>query len=191
MDGHEKYVDLPDEALVARFQNGETDIMDYLLEKYKDLVLKISRKFFLIGGEPDDVLQEGMIGLYSAIGSFDTNVGSPFGAFARLCVDRMMVAVLRASSRKRRIPKSKISRLDDTLHIADGSCADPEAIVIAKEDFERFVNKAQNELSTFETDVFNAFISGCSYKSISDRLCVSVQSVDNALQRIRRKLKNR
>lgn len=183
--GHE------DEDLVLLARDGDSRAVEALLERYLPLVSSRASVFTASGFEYDDMFQEGMSGLYSAIGSFDSTVGSPFSAFARLCVDRMMVAVLRASSRKRRIPKSHISQLDDSLHLSEGRSADPESVVIAKEDFVRFVNKAKNELSAFEISVLNAFISGCSYSTISDRLGVSVQSVDNALQRIRRKLKNR
>lgn len=179
-----------DSELVVLSRDGDNLAAEELLKRYIPLVSSRASVFTASGFEYDDMFQEGMIGLYGAIGSFDETVGSPFSAFARLCVDRMMVAVLRASSRKRRIPKSQISRLDEgILNRPDGEGVDPEAVVIAKEEFDRFRRKASNELSSFEYSVLTAFISGCSYNTISDKLGVSVQSVDNALQRIRRKLK--
>ncbi len=181
-----------DNELISLSRAGAEDATAELLRRYIPLVGSRASVFTTSGFEYDDMFQEGMIGLYSAIRSFDESQGSPFSAFARLCVDRMMVAVLRASSRQRRIPGSKISNLENESDLAERKLysGDPEAALLAKEEFRRFQEKANNELSSFVYGVLTAFVSGCNYGEISQKLGVSEKSVDNALQRIRKKLKN-
>ncbi len=191
MENNGIYRGKEDCELVSLALGGDESATTELLTRYIPLVKSRASVFTSSAFEYDDMFQEGMIGLYGAIGSFNSSCGTPFSAFARLCVDRMMVAVLRASSRQRRIPAAKISNLEDAPHLAEAKlCAvDPEESLIAKEEFNRFRRKADSELSTLEIKVLNAFISGCNYGEISQMLGIPEKSVDNALQRIRRKLK--
>ena len=192
MENNGIYSKIEDSDLVIAARSGDEVATARLLERYIPLVSSRASVFNSSGFEYDDMFQEGMIGLYSAIRSFDESQGAPFSAFARLCVDRMMVAVLRASARQRRIPGNKLSNLEDSASLAERKIAsgDPEAALIAKEEFLRFQEKANNELSAFEYNVLTAFISGLNYSEISAKLGVAEKSVDNALQRIRRKLKD-
>jgi len=192
MENNGIYSNMEDNELVLLSRKDNEAAVSELLKRYVPLVGSRASVFTSSGFEYDDMFQEGMIGLYSAIRSFDDSQGAPFSAFARLCVDRMLVAVLRASSRKRRIPQNKLSNLEDGIHFTDKkfSEGDPEAELIAKEDFIRFQNKINNKLSVFEYSVLTAFISGCNYAEISSMLNVDEKSVDNALQRIRRKLRS-
>ena len=185
------YTQLEDNDLVSFARKGYEDATAELLRRYIPLVRSRASVFTSLDFEYDDMCQEGMIGLYGAIRSFDPENGAPFSAFARLCVDRMLVAVLRSSSRQRKIPRNRITDLDDASRLEEkkGLSNDPESAYIAKEEFDRFQQKANNELSSFEYQVLTAFLSGYNYTEISRQLSKSEKSVDNAMQRIRRKLK--
>ena len=192
MENNGIYTEMEDNELVILAKKDNESAISQLLKRYIPLVGSRASVFTSSGFEYDDMFQEGMIGLYGAIRSFDASQGAPFSAFARLCIDRMLVAVLRASSRKRRIPHNKLSNLEDNVEIAERKFAagDPEAELIAKEDFIRFEEKINTKLSAFEYNVLTAFISGCNYSEISKKLKVEEKAVDNALQRIRRKLRS-
>ena len=193
MENNGIFIKKEDNELVIAARGGDELATSELLRRYIPLVSSRASVFSSSAFEYDDMFQEGMIGLYGAIRSFDISQGASFSSFARLCVDRMLVAVLRASSRQRRIPGSKICNLEDGSHLVEKKliAKDPEAVLIAKEEFRRFQEKASNELSDFEYSVLTAFISGCNYSEISEKLGVPEKSVDNALQRIRRKLKDK
>ena len=177
-----------DEGLVLAAAEGKTAAVDAILKKYIPLVGSRASVFTAGGLEFDDLFQEGMIGLYSAIRSYNAELGVPFAAFARLCIDRMLVAVLRSTSIKRRIPSDRITGLDDSGSAAQYA-EDPESLVIARDDFNRFQQKVVSELSRLEYEVLTGFLSGLNYREIAARLGVTEKAVDNAMQRIRRKLK--
>ncbi len=194
MNGQEKYINEPDESLAVRFQNGETEIMDYLLEKYKDLVLKISRKFFLIGGEPDDVLQEGMIGLFKAIRDYDSSKEASFYSFAELCISRQVYTAINASNRKKHAPLRDYVSLSDNPEdfiVSNNFMGNrnPEELILDKEAQYMIQYEIERCLSTFEKQVLELYLRGYGYDRIAGEIDKPVKSVDNALSRIRTKLR--
>ncbi len=194
MNGQEKYINETDESLATRFQNGETEIMDYLLEKYKDLVLKISRKFFLIGGEPDDVLQEGMIGLFKAIRDYDSSKEASFYSFAELCISRQVYTAINASNRKKHAPLRDYVSLSDNpedLVVSNNFMRNrnPEELILDKEAQYMIQYKIERCLSAFERQVLQLYLRGYGYDRIAGEIDKPVKSVDNALSRIRAKLR--
>lgn len=196
MNGQEKYINDSDEKLAERFQKGETEIMDYLLEKYKDLVLKVSRKFFLIGGEADDVLQEGMIGLFKAIRDYNTEKETSFYHFAELCVSRQIYTAINASNRKKHAPlRDYVSLSSDnpedlpaTVNNFMGN-KNPEELILDKEAQYMIQYEIERCLSAFEKQVLKLYLRGYSYDRIAGEVGKPVKSVDNALSRIRIKLR--
>lgn len=195
MNGQEKYINEPDESLAVRFQNGETEIMDYLLEKYKDLVLKVSRKFFLIGGETDDVLQEGMIGLFKAIRDYNAEREASFYSFAELCILRQVYTAINASNRKKHSPLRDYVSLSDNpedLSVAVNNFMgnrNPEELILDKEAQDMIQYEIERCLSAFEKQVLDLYLRGYSYDKIAGEIDKPVKSVDNALSRIRAKLR--
>ena len=195
MSGQEKYINESDESLAARFQNGETEIMDYLLEKYKDLVLKVSRKFFLIGGEADDVLQEGMIGLFKAIRDYDASKEASFYSFAELCISRQVYTAINASNRKKHSPLRDYVSLSDNpedLSVVVNNFMgnkNPEELILDKEAQYMIQYEIERCLSAFEKQVLELYLRGYSYDRIAGEIDKPVKSVDNALSRIRAKLR--
>ncbi len=195
MSEQQKYINESDENLVARFHGGETEIMDYLLEKYKDLVRKVSRKLFLIGGDVDDVLQEGMIGLFKAIRDYDcSKKDASFYSFAELCISRQIYTAINASNRKKHSPLRDYVSLSDSpisLLVANdfNGNRNPEELILDKEAQHMIQYEIERCLSTFEKQVLDMYLSGCSYDKISKEVGKPVKSVDNALSRIRSKLR--
>lgn len=180
-------------ALMARA--GEDDALVQLIHMYAPLVKSRARVYAGIGMEPDDLTQEGMIGLISAIRVYDEKQSS-FSTFARLCIDRMLTSAARQAGRQKRIPKDSlvpIDRADERSSEAllqSGEESNPEAILIAREDAQRLRRRAGRMLSGFEYQVFFYYLSGESYEEIARHLKTTNKAIDNALQRIRRKLRD-
>lgn len=195
-----KYIACTDEELIVRLHSGETEIMEYMLEKYKFLVRRVSRTLFLIGGEPEDVLQEGMIGLFKAIRDFDSEKDMSFRNFAELCISRHIYSAITASNRKKHSPLkdyvslSKESNEDiwqQGFATAFGGFAgntNPEELVLDKEARHMVEYEIERCLSTFEKQVLQMYLDGMGYVEIAKRLGRTPKSVDNAIQRIRTKL---
>jgi len=190
-----KYTGETDENLAIRFQSGETEIMDYLLEKYKDLVRKVSRKLFLIGGDTDDVLQEGMIGLFKAIRDYDSSKEASFYSFAELCISRQIYSAINASNRKKHAPlRDYVSLSDNPAELVAvinnfESNRNPEELVLDKEAEYMIQYEIERCLSAFEKRVLDMYLGGYSYDRIAMETGKPVKSVDNALSRIRAKLR--
>lgn len=193
-----KYQFFSDEELILRYKKGDNDVGEYVLNKYKPLVRKHANTMYLIGGETEDLIQEGMIGLFKAMRDFDINKNRTFFSFADLCISRQMYSAVEASNRKKHIPLNNyISfsqsdddsgyRMEDVLE-SDENSVNPEKILIQKEVISDFYKELRNNLSEFENKVLELYLEGENYVSIAQVLNKSPKSIDNALQRIRQKL---
>ena len=193
-----KYANMTDEEIIEKIQLGDMSAQNYLLEKYSDLVNIKANKFFLIGAEDDDMFQEGMIGLYKAIKSFDLKKQNSFKTFANLCIERQLITAIKTSNRQKHIPLNSSFSLnlsaydenDDTsvLEILDTkTIEDPLDTITKKEYYEFIESRIDESLSPFEKQVLNRYVQGESYVDIANRLDTPVKSVDNAIQRIRKK----
>ena len=193
-----KYNDIPDEQLIKQIRMGDNNAQNYLLEKYKSLVNMKANRFFLVGAEDDDMVQEGMIGLFKAIQSFDLEKNNSFKTFANLCIERQLITAIKTSNRQKHMPLNSSFSLnlsaydenDDTtvMEILDTNTAEDPLDTITKREYIEFVeNKIDKNLSGFEKQVLSRYIQGESYVDIANRLNSPVKSIDNAIQRIRKK----
>lgn len=195
-----KYDRMTDEQLIVDLRNGDRAIMDYIMDRYKSMVRKKARAMFLLGGENDDLIQEGMIGLIKAVRDYDLSQGGSFSNFAELCVSRQMYSAIEASKRKKHLPlNSYISLYEESDTRQDGNKmqlidmiepeqeTDPEALYFSREYTEAFVEQLKDMLSPLENHVLYLHLMGTDYKKIAEILEKSPKSIDNALQRIRGK----
>lgn len=195
-----KYDRMTDEQLIQELRKGDRAIMDYIMDKYKSMVRKKARAMFLLGGENDDLIQEGMIGLIKAVRDYDLSQGNSFSSFAELCVSRQMYSAIEASKRKKHFPlNSYISLYEESDAHQDGKKmqlidmiepqqeTDPEALYFSREYTEVFVEQLKDMLSPLENHVLYLHLMGTDYKKIAEILEKSPKSIDNALQRIRGK----
>ena len=174
------------EQLVARAKSGDAQAIDELYTQYKGLVNCVAHKFFLVGGDVQDLVQEGMIGLFVAINKYDEQEG-PFPAFARLCVTRQILAAVRHSNGVRQRPLFNAVELDSLADkLADTD--DPLDILLQKEENEQFFRQAKRQFTPLENEVVSLFAEGYSYEDIGEKLHKSAKSVDGAMQRARNKL---
>ena len=192
-----KYEGVADEELIVMLRDGDETVMDYLLEKYKKLVKVKAKSMYLLGGDRDDLIQEGMIGLYKAIREYDNERDANFSTFASLVITRQLYAVIRTSTRKKHSP------LNDAISLSDGDeisadqmpislindAFNPESLYIDKENEEFIEDTIENVLSPFEREVLDLHLTGMKYTEIARVLGKDEKSTDNALQRIRNKLK--
>jgi RNA polymerase sporulation-specific sigma factor len=178
-----------DEELIKRVGQGEKKAVDILMEKYKNLVRQKARPLFLIGGDREDLIQEGMIGLYKAIRDYLPEKGASFSTFANLCIERQLYTAIKASNRQKNIPlNTYISLSEMDFDKADENKLNPEKLVIDKESISVLQYTLVRQLSPFEKKVFTLFTEGCQYTEIAKELEKSPKSIDNALQRIKNKL---
>lgn len=192
------YQELSDEQLIRKLREGDSKIMDFILDKYKPLVRKKSNAMYLIGGDTDDLIQEGMIGLFKAIRDYDESKEASFYHFAELCINRQIYSAIEASNRKKHAPlNSYISFYsesnEDGVAVEDLLGADflsnPEEVVIAQESQEILLQKLRAKLSKFEQNVLDDYLSGMNYQQIAEKMGKSPKAIDNALQRIKGKMK--
>ena len=177
-----------DEALVKRAQGGDREATEKLLRRHMNLVLARARQFFLAGGDTDDLVQEGMIGLYSAINEYDGREGKSFKNFAYLCVTRQILDAVKRSSRLKNSPlNNSVSLFDPHLEEFAGE-EDPEAFLLDDESRAEFRLKLMKVLSDFEFRVMTMYLEGMSYLDICEATGKDIKSVDNALARAKRKL---
>lgn len=192
------YNSISDEELIEKIRLGDYDAQNYLLEKYKYLVNMKANKFFLNGGDKDDLSQEGMIGLFKAIQSFDLDKNNSFKTFANLCINRQLITAIKSSNRQKHIPLNSSFSLntaafnedDDTsmMEILDTKLVEDPLDTITKREYMNFVEtNIDKNLSSFEKQVLNSYIEGESYVNIASKLNSPVKSIDNAIQRIRKK----
>ena len=189
------YDTMTDEQLIHRLRAGEKEITDYIMDKYKFLVKKKAKAMFLLGGENDDLIQEGMIWLFKAVQDYDETQGTSFYSFADLCVSRQMYTAIEASKRQKHIPLNSYISLydegeDQPLIESIQSMRDrnPEEMFLDKEYTEMIKAELEKNLSDLESRVFYLHMQGIDYHTIAKLLDKSSKSVDNALQRIKNKI---
>lgn len=191
------YVDMSDEELIRQLRTGDTDITDYIMDKYKYLVRKRANAMFLIGGENDDLIQEGMIGLFKAIRDFKEEKESSFYHFADLCISRQIINAVEASRRKKHQPLNTYVSLStenseggmiflDMLMSMDS--ANPEQLLIDRENAAAMEAKIDLCLSKMEKQVMRYYLQGMNYRQIAEIMGKQPKAIDNALQRIKGKL---
>lgn len=198
------YSQYTDEEMLSFYHQGETGAIDYLLEKYKPLVRKKARTLYLIGGDNDDLIQEGMIALYKAIRDFNPEHESSFIAFANLCIEHQLYNVIKRANRLKNTPLNTYISLYSPMNIAEDDASretladtlqpaeliNPEDILIDRENVTDIESAIESKLSNFEQSVVELYIDGCNYQQIAKQLGKSTKSIDNALQRIKKKLEN-
>lgn len=193
-----QYEKLTDEQIVSYAQAGDKKAMEYILRKYTSFVKMRSGPYFLVGADKDDLVQEGLIGLYKAVKSFDVNKRANFKTFAGVCVVRQMITAVKLSTRKKNSPLNHYvpihsseddEYLEDTKSIlVDLKNINPESIMIEKEDAEGMEFEISGLLSKFENEVLNLYLSGASYTKIAKALEKEPKAIDNALYRIKKKI---
>ena len=191
------YKNYTDEELIAMLRAGNADIADYIMEKYKPLVRKKTNAMYLIGGETEDLIQEGMIGLFKAVRDFDPAKEVAFFAFAEICISRQLYSALEASNRKKHIPLNtyiSFSNQEDQdgvnlEQIVTEQTLSPEQMMIERERKQEFFKKLDDKLSPMERKVLYLYLEGSSYIKIAEDLEKTPKSIDNTLQRIRGKIK--
>lgn len=194
-----KYEDMLDEDVVAIARNECPVALEFLITKYKNFVRAKARSYFLIGADREDIIQEGMIGLYKAIRDFRSDKLSSFRAFAELCIQRQIITAIKTATRQKHIPLNSYISLNKPIYDEDSDrtlldvisgtrITDPEELIISREEFGAIEQKMGEILSDLEWKVLMAYLDGKSYQEIADGLDRHVKSVDNALQRVKRKL---
>ncbi len=197
------YDGICDEEMIEKIRQGDSDAVDFLMEKYKNLVRRKAANLFLIGADKEDLIQEGMIGLYKAIRDYDNGQEGSFSAFADLCISRQMYSAIKASNRKKNIPLNTYislygpafgenkghEKVESYVNFVHGEKnLNPEELVIDKENISVLEYTIERRLSALEKEVVQYYMNGLSYVEIADILGRSPKSVDNALQRIKTKL---
>ena len=194
----EQYLSMTDEDVAALAQQGDGQALAYLLNKYKNFVRSKARSYFLIGADHEDIVQEGMIGLYKAIRDFQPSRLTTFRSFAELCVKRQIITAIKAATRQKHVPLNSYVSLNKPLYdeesdrtlmdVIEGRVTNPEDLYISQEDLSRIQTQISEVLSDLERRVLEAFMDGKSYQEIAELLGRHVKSIDNALQRVKRKL---
>ena len=194
----EKYENMTDEKLIEIIKTDDQSALDCLIGRYNDIVNMKANKFFMVGSEKEDMIQEGMIGLYKAVKSYDLQKQNSFKTFANLCIERQLITAVKNSNRQKHIPLNSSLSLnasvyeedDDTtvMEVLDTKVAeDPLDIITKKEYFSSIETKIEESLSKFEKEVLQHYKQGESYATIAKKLDSKVKSVDTAIQRIRKK----
>ncbi len=189
------YEHMTDEQLIDKLRNGDKTITDYLMEKYKNLVRKEANAMYLLGGENDDLIQEGMIGLFKAVQDYQSDQDASFFSFAKLCITRQMYSAIAASKRKKHSPLNSYISLyekgEDQNSLIDTMEADersnPEELMVSREYAATLESKLEESLSDLENRVLYLHLLGTDYKTIARLLDKSPKTVDNAIQRIKNK----
>ena len=196
----EGYEGISDEELILRLRDGDGRVMDFILEKYKGLVRSKAKSMYLLGADGEDLIQEGMIGLFKAVRDYDPGRDASFYTFADLCVSRQMYTAVQASSRKKHMPLNRSVSLNAEgmdkdgegeirLAVPDARERSPEDMVIDRENLEQLESVIEKELSPLEKQVLDLYLTGMGYAQIARVLGRDGKSTDNALQRIRGKLR--
>lgn len=187
-----------DEEIIQLIKQGNEEALEFIMKKYKELVnMKIS-KYFIVGAEKEDIFQEGMIGLYKAIKNFDSQKQNSFKSFANLCIERQLITAIKTSNRQKHSPLNSYVSLntsayeegDDTsiIEVLDtNTIEDPLDTIMKKEYYKTIEEKMNETLSDFEKQVLHRYAKGESYTKISEKLDAPIKSIDNAIQRIRKK----
>ena len=195
-----QFENLTDEQVILEIQKGDKQALSYLMNKYKELVnIKVS-KYFMVGAEKEDIVQEGLIGLFKAIKTYNKDKNSSFKSFANMCIERQLITAIKSSTRQKHMPLNSYLSLNASAYdneeengielintLNNKTVEDPLETVMKKEYYEQIENSMQKSLSTFEKKVLDGYVKGYSYVTIAKQLDSPVKSVDNAIQRIRKK----
>ncbi|SHK46889.1 RNA polymerase, sigma 30 subunit, SigH [Caminicella sporogenes DSM 14501] len=195
----EVYEVLVDEKVVEDAKNGDPRAQEYLIKKYKNFVRAKARSYFLIGADREDIIQEGMIGLFKAIRDYRSDKISSFRAFAELCITRQIITAIKTATRQKHIPLNSYVSLNKPIYdeesdrtlldvLSGKKISDPEELLISREEINNIESKIGEILSDLEWQVLIFYLQGKSYQEIAKDLNRHVKSIDNALQRVKRKL---
>lgn len=195
-----KYDKMEDSEIIEEIKQGDEYALTYLLKKYQELVNMKINKYFMIGAEKEDIAQEGMIGLYKAIQSYNASKQSSFKSFANICIERQLITAIKTSNRQKHLPLNSYLSLNTSAYDNNDESSvelidtfngkqseDPLEMMMEKEHFAEVENAVNKSLSQFEKQVLDKFMKGKSYVRIAEELNSPVKSVDNAIQRIRKK----
>ena len=194
-----KYNNLSDEDVIKLIKQGDNQALSYLLERYKELVNIKVGKYYIVGAEREDTVQEGMIGLFKAIKCFDAQKQNSFKTFANICIERQLITAIKTSNRQKHMPLNSYLSLNNSAYDNEDNdeelintfdsktIEDPLDTLMKKEYYEQIESTIDKTLSGFEKQVLNRYIKGESYVDIAAKLDAPVKSVDNAIQRIRKK----
>ena len=196
----DKFDEMTDEQIVLEVQKGDKQALSYLMNKYKELVnIKVS-KYFMVGAERDDIVQEGLIGLFKAIKTYKKERKNSFKSFANMCIERQLITAIKSSTRQKHMPLNSYLSLNASAYdneeeggmelintLDNKTVEDPLETVMKKEYYEQIENSIEKSLSSFEKQVLDGYVKGYSYVTIAKQLDSPVKSVDNAIQRIRKK----
>lgn len=196
---HAQYELMTDEEVVDLVRDTDAEALEYLINKYKNFVRAKARSYFLIGADREDIVQEGMIGLYKSIRDFRGDKLTSFKAFAELCITRQIITAIKTATRQKHIPLNSYVSLDKPIYDEDSDrtlldvisgtkVTDPEELFINREEFDDIEGKMSEILSDLERQVLMLYLDGRSYQQIAVELKRHVKSIDNALQRVKRKL---
>ncbi|KMY61427.1 RNA polymerase factor sigma-70 [Geobacillus stearothermophilus] len=199
VDKPKDYKHLEDEQLVTLVHEGDGEALDFLIHKYQNFVRAKARSYFLVGADREDIVQEGMIGLYKAVRDFKGDKLSSFKAFAELCITRQMITAIKTATRQKHIPLNSYVSLDKPIYddesdrtlmdvLSGTQVTDPEELIVNREEVDDIELKMAELLSDLERKVLALYLDGRSYQEISEELNRHVKSIDNALQRVKRKL---
>ncbi len=188
-----------DEQLVELVHSGNSEALDFVIQKYRNFVRAKARSYFLIGADKEDIVQEGMIGLYKAVRDYKGDKLSTFRAFAELCITRQIITAIKTATRQKHIPLNSYVSLDKPIYdeesdrtlmdvLTGTKASDPQELIINREQFSSIEGKVNELLSDLERQVLALYLDGRSYQEISEELNRHVKSIDNALQRVKRKL---
>lgn len=193
------YDDMLDEEIVLLAKDSDIKAQEYLINKYKNFVRAKARSYFLIGADREDIIQEGMIGLYKAIRDFRPDKLSSFRAFAELCITRQIITAIKTATRQKHIPLNSYISLNKPIYdeesdrtlldiLSGARVSDPEELIISREELVNIESKIGEVLSNLEWEVLRSYLDGKSYQEIACDLDRHAKSIDNALQRVKRKL---
>ena len=193
------YRSMTDEELIAISRGGDRIAEDLLYEKYKPFIRVRARSYFLVGADREDIIQEGMIGLYKAIRDYSPDKNASFRSFAELCVTRQIITAIKAATRQKHIPLNSYVSLNRPMFVEEpertlmdvlsaARVSDPEETLISRETYESMEEQLLSSLSPLERSVLTLYLEGRSYVEIAESLNRSVKAIDNALQRIKHKL---
>ncbi|MED4985493.1 RNA polymerase sporulation sigma factor SigH [Geobacillus stearothermophilus] len=199
VDKPKDYKHLEDEQLVTLVHEGDGEALDFLIHKYQNFVRAKARSYFLVGADREDIVQEGMIGLYKAVRDFKGDKLSSFKAFAELCITRQMITAIKTATRQKHIPLNSYVSLGKPIYddesdrtlmdvLSGTQVTDPEELIVNREEVDDIELKMAELLSDLERKVLALYLDGRSYQEISEELNRHVKSIDNALQRVKRKL---
>ncbi len=196
------YESISDEELVRLLRAGDARAEETLYARYKQVVRSKARTYFLIGADREDIIQEGMIGLYKAVVDYQFDRQASFRSFAELCITRQIITAIKAATRKKHMPLNTYVSFNRSVYegenekplidvLTSARMTDPEEMLIGREDYAAIADSIEHSLSKLERSALGLYLCGYSYQQIADALVISAKSVDNAIQRVKKKLEAR